>query len=117
MPVPFQLFVVPIRLPVFGSIILKLLVFDLLDEVWGEGETSVLRNEGQEDRTPLMKIINVSYAIFSNPPRIMLSIRHPCRFGKEVTFSPSARLNPFARDPIEAELIERVEAAPQQGRR
>lgn len=112
--VPFQLFVVPTGLAVFGVVILKLLVFDLLDEVWDEGETLVLRNGGQEDRIPLTNIINVSHATFTNPPRIMLSLRHPCRFGTEVTFSPLARLNPFSKDPIAAELIERVEAARQQ---
>jgi hypothetical protein len=40
--IPFQLFVVPIGLAVFGFFILKLLVFDLLDEVWDEGETLLL---------------------------------------------------------------------------
>ena len=44
--IPFQLFVVPIGLTIFGFFILKLLVFDLLDEVWDEGEALLLRNGG-----------------------------------------------------------------------
>ena len=111
--IPFQLIVVPVGLIVFGFIILKLLVFDLLDEVWDEGETLVLRNNGQEDRIQLANIINVSYATFTNPPRITLTLRHPCRFGKEMTFSPLTSLNPFSKNPIAAELIERVDAARQ----
>jgi hypothetical protein len=111
--IPFQLFVVPIGLTIFGFFILKFLVFDLLDEVWDEGEALLLRNDGQEDRIPLTNIINVSHATFTNPPRITLTLRHPCRFGKDVTFSPLARLNPFSKDPIAVELIERVDAARQ----
>jgi hypothetical protein len=95
---------------------LKFLVFDLLDEVWDEGEALLLRNDGQEDRIPLTNIINVSQATFTNPPRITLTLRHPCRFGKDVTFSPSARLNPFSKDPIAVELIDRVDAARQRRR-
>jgi hypothetical protein len=111
--IPFQLFVVPIGLAVFGFFILRLLVFDLLDEVWDEGETLLLRNDGLEDRIQLTNIINVSHATFTNPPRITLTLRHPCCFGKEITFSPLARLNPFSKDPIAKELIERVDAARQ----
>ena len=111
--IPFQLFVVPIGLAVFCFFILKLLVFDLLDEVWDEDETLLLRNGGQEDRIQLTNIINVSHATFTNPPRSTLTLRHPCRFGEEITFSPLARLNPFSKDPIAKELIERVDAARQ----
>ncbi len=111
--VPPPLFVIPIGLTIFGYVILKLLVFDLLDEVWDEGDTLVVRNDGQEERIQLTNIINVSHATFTNPPRIALTLRYPCRFGKEVTFSPLARLNPFARHPIATELIERVDAARQ----
>jgi hypothetical protein len=55
----------------------------------------------------------VSHATFTNPPRITLTLRYPCRFGKDMTFSPLARLNPFSKNPIAEELIERVDAARQ----
>jgi hypothetical protein len=112
--VPVPLFIVPIGLTVFGYVILKLLVFDLVDEVWDEGEALLIRNSGEEERIPLTNIINVSDATFTNPARITLTLRHPCRFGKDVTFSPSTRLTPFTRHPIATELIDRVDAARQQ---
>lgn len=107
---PMVFFVAPLILAVIGFVIMKMLVFDLLDEVWDAGDGLVVRNGGAEDRVPLTNVINVSHATFTNPPRITLTLRHPCSFGKEITFSPLLRLNPFGRDPIAAELIERVDA-------
>jgi len=109
--VPLMFFVAPLILAAIGFVIMKILVFDLLDEVWDAGDVLVVRNGGEEDRVPLTNVINVSHATFTNPPRITLTLRHPCRFGKEITFSPLLRLNPFGKDPIAAELIERVEAS------
>jgi hypothetical protein len=111
--VPVPLFIVPIGLTVLGYVILKLLVFDLVDEVWDEGDALVIRNSGLEERIQIANIINVSHTTFTNPPRITLTLHHPCRFGKDVAFSPLARLNPFSRHPIATELIDRVDAARQ----
>ena len=35
----------------FGFFIMKKLVFDLVDEVWDDGDTLLVKNRGQEERT------------------------------------------------------------------
>ena len=112
---PIQVFIVPLFMAVFGYVIMKLLVFDLVDQVWDAGEALVVKNNNQEDRIPLANIINVSHSTFMNPARVTLTLRSPCRFGKEVAFSPVVSVrqsfNPFARPRIVTELIERVDSA------
>ena len=60
---------------------------------------------------PLSNIMNVSYMMLSNPPRVTLTLRNPGLLGKEITFSPPVRWIPFARSPIVDQLIERIDAA------
>jgi len=103
-------FITPAVLAVFGYVIMRKFVFDLVDEVWDAGDELVVRNRNQEERIPLSDVINVSYAPFQNPPRVTLTLRRPCRFGKEVAFSAPISLNPFSRSPIVDELIERIDA-------
>jgi hypothetical protein len=58
--------------------------------------------------------MNVSSTTFTNPPRVTLTLRTPSRFGKEITFSPPASMNPFnafKKSPVVDELIQRVDDA------
>jgi len=103
--------VVPVLMAVFGYVIMKKLVFDLVDEVWDDGAALVIRNRGQEDRVRLSDIINVSYSPLINPPRVSLMLRKPSLFGTEVTFSAPVRFIPFAKSPVVEDLIRRVDAA------
>jgi hypothetical protein len=108
---PLQFLIVPVLMAVFGYIFMKHLVLDLVDEVWDAGNELIVRNNRQEDRIPLSNIMNVSHMTFMNPPRITLTLRQPCRFGKEITFSPPASLLAFfSKNLIATELIERIEA-------
>ena len=79
-------FVVLLFMAVGGFLIMKLIVFDLVDEVWDGGWELVVRNRGREVRIPLAEIINVNYDRFSNPPRVTLMLRDPCEFGCEIAF-------------------------------
>jgi hypothetical protein len=100
----------PLVMAVFGYFFMKRLVFDLVDEVWDEGDALIVKNKRQEERIPLKDIINVSDTTLMNPPRITLTLRQPCRFGKEVTFSPVAKLfGFFSRNPVAIDLIERID--------
>jgi hypothetical protein len=105
------LLVIPIVMSIFGYFLMKKMVLDLVDEVWDDGTELVVKNKGQIERIPLTNIINVSYSFITNPPRVTLSLRNPGLLGKEITFSPPARLMPFSRSPIVNELIERIDAA------
>jgi hypothetical protein len=90
---------------------MKKLVFDLADEVLDDGDSLVVRFGSDQERIPVSQIINVSYSYMSNPVRVTLTLRTPGLFGKEIKFSPPQRFVPFAKSPIVADLIDRIDAA------
>jgi hypothetical protein len=110
-----QFLIIPALMGAFGFFIMKQLVFDLVDELWDDGDALVVKNKGREERIALKNIINVSHSSFTNPPRITLTLREPCAFGRDITFSPPTKLLPFARHPIASELIERIDATRRRG--
>lgn len=104
----------PAVMAVFGYFVLRALVFDLADEVVDAGDALIVRKAGDEARIALADIVNVDSSMFMNPPRIVLTLRTPCRFGREIAFSPLANRSlfaPFAPNPTAKELIERVDRA------
>ena len=109
--VDIMFIVAPIVLAVFGYFIMKALVFDLVDEAWDDGDSLVFKNKGKEERISLSNILNINYVVVSNPPRVTLTLREPCGFGKEVTFSPQFGVIPFKKSPLITDLIERVDNA------
>lgn len=96
---------------VFGYFLMKKTAFNLADEVADAGDYLVVRLGAAQERIALANIMNVSYTVMQNPPRVTLALREPCRFGKDVSFSPPARLIPFSKSPIINELIDRIEVA------
>lgn len=105
----------PAMMAVVGYVIMRGFIFDLADEVLDAGNALVIRKSGNEARIALADIINVDCATFANPPRITLTLRTPCRFGRRIAFSPPSgrllRFNPFAPNPIGEELIDRIDRA------
>lgn len=112
----FPFLVVPAIMAVGGFFMMKKLVFNLVDEVWDDGDSLVVKNRGQEQRIALSDIKNVSYSPYMNPPRVTLLLRRPTVFGEQITFAAPIRFIPFATNPIINDLIERVDAARQQQR-
>ena len=94
-----------------GYFFMKKLVFDLVDEVWDDGNSLVIRNRGDEERIALSDIKNVSYSPFTNPPRVTLSVRRPTVFGEEIAFNAPTRIVPFSTSPVIKDLIERIDLA------
>lgn len=94
-----------------GYLILKHLVFDLMDEVYDEGSSLLFKNNGKSVRINLTDIKNVSYTVVINPPRVTLSLRHKTELGDEITFSPPASLIPFRKNKDIMELIDRIDRA------
>jgi hypothetical protein len=113
--VPFL--IAPIIMLVFGFFFLRKFVFDLVDEVWDDGDTLLVRNRGQEERINLADIKNVSSSQLSSPPRITLSLRRPSLFGDQVTFCGPLRLLPFASNPAIDDLVDRIDRARESSRR
>ena len=102
---------VPAILAVLGYFMMKNMVFDLADEAWDAGDSIVVRNKGIEVRIPLADIINISYSVLTNPPRVTLRLREPSRLGKELSFSPLLCWFPFQKSPLVTDLISRVDEA------
>ncbi len=94
----------------FAYVVMKMLVFDLVDEVWDDGDALVVRNGASKARIAMTDIKNVSYSPLMSPPRVTLSLRRPSIFGKKVTFCAPMRFVPFAPSPIVDELIDRIDA-------
>jgi hypothetical protein len=97
---------IPLLMMTFGYLLMRFLVFDLVDEVYLDIDQVVIRNGGDEDRFSIKNIINVNASIMTNPERITLTLREPCKFGSEVTFAPTLRLLHFGRHPLAKELIQ-----------
>lgn len=103
----------PILLGVFAVVVLKKLVWDLVDEVHDYGDYLLIRNKGEEEKVAIANIMNVSPTTYTNPPRITLRLVTPSRFGSEIAFSPVSGMgfNPFAKNPVAEDLIVRVDRA------
>lgn len=103
--------ILPVVMAAFGYVLMKKLVFDLVDEVWDDGAALIVRDRGREDRVALSNIMNVSYSPLINPPRVTLMLRQPSNFGSEISFSAPVRFVPFAKSPVIEDLIRRIDAA------
>ncbi|MDD5712126.1 MAG: hypothetical protein PHY31_05115 [Smithellaceae bacterium] len=104
-------FIGPIIMAVVGFVVMKLLIFDLIDEVYDEGDSLLFRNSGREVRVYLRDIKNISYQSFVNPPRVTVSVRNATALGSDLTFTPPMKFNPFRKDSSIMELIDRVDQA------
>lgn len=100
-----MMLVIPCVMLGFGYFVMKTFVFDLMDEVYLDGGQIIVRNRGEEDSFPVTNILNVDSSTMTNPERITLTLRKPCRFGDTLTFSPPKRWWPFSRNPLAIELI------------
>ncbi len=111
--VPPLAFLPPLLLIPFFFLMFRKLVWDLADEVWDGGDHLVVKIGDQSESVPLGSIMNVSASTLVNPPRITLRLVSPGRFGQEISFSPprNSMFNPFARNAVADDLIERVHRA------
>lgn len=109
---PGPMFIImPIFMAIFGYFIMKKLVFDLIDEVYDEGDSLLFKNSGKEVRISLRDIKNVSYQTMMNPPKVTLSLRHETDLGNELSFSPPMSFIPFKQSKDIEELINRIDQA------
>ena len=95
----------------FGYILFRKIAWDLVDEVIDEGSSLYFRKGTKEQRVNLEDIINISHAAMNSPDRVTIHSRTSGEIGEELAFSLPMRLNPFAKNPLVKELIERVDRA------
>jgi hypothetical protein len=104
-PFPLVLMiVVPVILAVFGYILMRALVFDLVDAVYLDHGCILVANRSAKQQIALRDVINVNNTYLVNPERITLTLRHPGPLGREVTFMAPVRLWPFGRHALAEEL-------------
>jgi hypothetical protein len=110
---PLLSFLPPLLLVPFVYLLMRKLIWDLADEVWDGGDHLVVKIGDQSESVPLSNIMNVSASTLVNPPRITLRLVSAGRFGQEISFSPprNSIFNPFARNVVADDLIERVHRA------
>jgi hypothetical protein len=94
-----------------GYFVMRRLVLDLVDAVWDDGASLVVKNWRKEERVALSDILSVGYVGFSNPARVTLHLRQSSRFGEEIAFMAPMRLFPFRTPPEVRELMLRVDSA------
>lgn len=103
----------PVLMAVIGYVVFRRLIFDLVDEVWLDGNQLVVKQRGESSRLDLANIMNVDSSTMTNPPRITLMLRNESsRFGKNVSFIPAGRrgfLSAFRPNPIAIDLIQRID--------
>jgi len=109
------LLIFPIFMSVGGYLVMKLILFDLVDEVWDCGDSILVKNKGREYQFALTDFMNLSYTGFMNPPRITLSLREPSdKLGTEIAFTPPYRMFPYSMPPIARDLMVRIDEARRQ---
>jgi hypothetical protein len=103
--------IIPALMAVLGYFIMRVLIFDLVDEVFDTGDALLIRNGDREELVALSDIKNVNYSAFTSPPRVTLLMRRPSIFGARVTFCAPLRFILFSTSPIIDTLIDRVDVA------
>lgn len=108
---PLITLIIPIAMMAFGFVLMKVLIFDLADEVFDEGDHLLVKFGKREEKIYLSNIKHLNMTIMTNPKRITLTLREPCAFGTKVSFSPITpfSFNPVKPNPIAEELIERID--------
>jgi hypothetical protein len=88
------------------------LLWNLADEVLDGGDHLVVRLRGEQQRIPLGDVINIAFERRQNGRRVVLRLARPGPFGDRIVFKPPVRFLPtFSTDPLEDDLIRRVDAA------
>jgi len=111
---PRVMLVIPLFMMGFGYVLMRRLVFDLVDEVWLDGDQVVVVQRGERIRIPLLQVMNVNATTMVNPPRVTLMLRQAnARLGDAVSFVPAGPrgfLSGFKPNPVAVDLIRRIDA-------
>jgi len=114
--VPALIYLAPLIMAVVFYAVGRMLLADLVDEVWDNGQELIVVNEGHVEHLALSNIMNISYSGYTNPKKVTLSLRHGGRWGSRFSFIPprsTIRLLSLGTNEMVEELIRRVDAARQ----
>lgn len=101
---------IPVSMAIFGYLLMRWLVFPLVDQVWIDENDVMVRNRGTEDRFPLSNVVRIRSYALQNPEWIVLVLKEPSTFGSEIAFAPPDRwrfMSP-APHPVALMLMARI---------
>jgi hypothetical protein len=107
---PATVYIAPFLLAGLGVLVMRALIFDLVDEVWDAGDSLIVIDKGRRETIPLSKILNVNYAA-TNPRRIRLTLSNADGELHEIVFSPVTRSRDYMqwlRNSVADDLIRRI---------
>ena len=97
---------------ILGIFFCKFFVFDLIDEVYDEGDSLLFINRGKKVSVALKDIKNLSYQQLQKPQRITVSVRYETELGSKLSFSPIGCFSVFSlKNKTVQELIDRIDEA------
>jgi len=105
------LLLIPAAMMLFGYLLDKRLVSDLVDEVLDDGDALIIRNSGRQQRVQLSDIRSLDCSLLVNPQRVTLTIDRLGPFGSRVAFLAPVSFVPFTSSPIVRDLALRIEIA------
>ena len=110
---PSEVYIGPGMVVVIGFIVFKLLLSNLIDEVWDNGHELIVVNEDHVEHVPLASIVNINYSGLTNPKLAYLLLRQPGRWGRKLKFIPvrSKMFFNLTHNETIDDLIERVDQA------
>lgn len=111
---PALIYLAPLLMAVVFHVVGKMLLADLVDEVWDNGHEFIVLNDGHAEHLALSNVMNISYSGYTNPKKVTLSLRQPGRWGSRFSFIPprsTIRLLSMGTNEMVEELIRRVDAA------
>ena len=104
-----------ILIPVLSYIVIKIFIFDLIDEVYDEGSSILFKNSGKEVRVSIKDIENVSYFsvinLFMGPLVVTASIGHKTELGNKLRFIVQKSSASLTKNRDIEELINRIDTA------
>jgi hypothetical protein len=92
-----------------GYWLMKRVLFDLVDEVFDNGDALLVKNRDQEERVSLSDIAEIRYGSLFNPLRVTLSLKRPSIFGVEIAFLRPAGF-PLVGSAAIRDLTKRIDA-------
>ena len=92
-----------------GYWVMKRVLFNLVDAVFDDGNSLLIKNRDQQERVSLSDIADIRYGSLFNPLRVTLSLRKPSIFGAEITFLRPAGF-PLVGSAAIRDLTKRIEA-------
>jgi hypothetical protein len=111
---PVLVMIIPLEMAVIGLMAMKMLLWNLADEVWDAGDRlTVVKGKDRRD-IALSSILNVSHSTFTNPAHVRLTLKGANRDFDEVVFCPVTRprdlFDPM-HNSIAQDLLRRIHGA------